>query len=245
MSKAPPHLVVQGLRKDYPAPGGGMRTLFSGLDFELPKSDRLAILGRNGQGKSTLIKILGGVLAATAGTVSWGMSASWPLGLAGGFQGGLSGMDNIRFISRIYGRPMDEILERAEGFAELGPALSMPMKHYSSGMRARLAFGLSLAIEFDCYLIDEVIAVGDASFREKCEHELFARRADRAFIIASHDLPFLKHVCNRGLIIEGGQAKLFEDIDLAVDIYAAMSERLSEEAEGRLSLKPLAPVGGR
>ena len=118
-----------------------------------------------------------------------------------------------------------EVIARTEGFAELGSALAMPIKHYSSGMRARLAFGLSLAIDFDCYLIDEIIAVGDLRFREKCEHELFERRAHKAFVIASHDTAFLKATCERAIIVEGGRAKLFEDMDVALEIYAALNER--------------------
>jgi capsular polysaccharide transport system ATP-binding protein len=236
-------LTVRDLTKIYPASGGGDHVLFDGLSFDLAPGGRLAVLGRNGQGKSTLIKILGGVLWPTAGRIDWGMEPSWPIGFGGGFQGGLSGLDNIRFVSRIYGRPIKEVIEHTEGFAELGEALKMPVKHYSSGMRARLAFGLSLAIEFDCYLIDEVIAVGDAGFRDKCERELFGRRADRAFIIASHDVEFIRHSCNRAIIIEGGRAKLFEDIDLAIDIYAGIGARNAEaEAAARAfhRVEPLA-----
>ncbi len=216
-------LTVSGLGKRFPREEGGEKVLFDDLSFSLPANGRLAVLGRNGQGKSTLIKILGGVLWPTQGSVDWSMNPSWPIGLGGGFQGGLTGMDNVRFISRIYGRPIEETARRTEEFAQLGESLREPVKHYSSGMRARLAFGLSLAIEFDCYLIDEVIAVGDARFREKCQTELFDKRGGRAFIIASHDLGFLKATCDRALIIENGRAKLFDDIDMALDIYASLS----------------------
>lgn len=216
-------LRVENLTKRFPGEHGD-RVLFNDLSFELSRRGRLAVLGRNGQGKSTLIKILGGVLYPSAGRVSWGMRASWPLGFGGGFQGGLTGIDNIRFIARIYDRPIDETAELVERFAELGDQLAIPVKYYSSGMRARLAFGLSLAIDFDCYLIDEVIAVGDGVFRQKCERELFEHRGDRAFIIASHDLGFIKSHCDRAIIIERGRAKIFEDIGLAVDIYAALCD---------------------
>ena len=205
---------------------GAPWVLFSDLSFDLPPSGRLGILGRNGQGKSTLIKILGGVLEPSAGSVRWGrdVRCSWPLGLAGGFQGGMTGMDNIRFIARIYGHPIERLVESIDSFAELGDALTMPMKHFSSGMRARLAFGLALAIDFDCYLIDEVIAVGDALFREKCEQELFGERADRAFVIASHDLEMLKETCTRGIVVDGGRAHVFDDIGPAVEAYRALSD---------------------
>jgi capsular polysaccharide transport system ATP-binding protein len=216
-------LVARGLTKVYPL-DGRPRTLFRDLSFDLERSGRLALLGRNGQGKSTLIKILGGVVAPTAGYAKWAMSCSWPLGFGGAFQGGMTGLDNIRFLARIYRRPAKEMIERVDDFAALGKALGMPMKYYSSGMRARLAFGLSIAIEFDCYLIDEVISVGDVLFRERCEQELFNARADRAFIIASHDLEFLRKTCSRAIVIESGRAKMFDDINLAIDVYVAISE---------------------
>jgi capsular polysaccharide transport system ATP-binding protein len=216
-------LTVRGLTKQYPLEGRP-RTLFRDLSFDLPRDGRLALLGRNGQGKSTLIKILGGVVWPTAGDVRWSMSCSWPLGFGGAFQGGMTGLDNIRFLARIYRRDVRDLIGRVDDFAELGKALSMPVKYYSSGMRARLGFGLSLAIEFDCYLIDEVIAVGDALFRNKCEDELFNVRADRAFVIASHDLGFLRHTCKQGIVIEDGRAKLFNDIDLSIDIYTSVWE---------------------
>jgi capsular polysaccharide transport system ATP-binding protein len=220
-------LEVRELAKVYPTTVGP-RLIFSGLSFELGRSDRLAVLGRNGQGKSTLLKILGGVTAATRGDVRWSMTNSWPLGFGGAFQGGMTGLDNIRFIARIYDRPIERTTALVEAFAELGDQLAEPVRFYSSGMRARLAFGLSLAIEFDCYLIDEVFAVGDALFREKCERELFNHRADRSFIVASHDLNFVRAHCDRALVIERGRVKSFDDIELAIDIYNSICE------EGRL-----------
>ena len=209
-------LRVENLGKTY---HGRSQPLFSGLNLDLTRSGRLAILGRNGQGKSTFIKMLGGILPVSEGRIHWGMSASWPIGFGGGFQGSLSGLDNIRFLSRLYRKDYATTLARVDDFAELGPSLKLPVKHYSSGMRARLAFGLSLAIEFDCYLIDELVAVGDARFQQKCQQELFQARGDRAFIMASHDTALISSYCDRALIIESGKAKLFEDVAEAVDIY--------------------------
>jgi capsular polysaccharide transport system ATP-binding protein len=227
-------LVVRDLAKHF-LRHGEPRYLFRGLSFELSRRGRLAVLGRNGQGKSTLIKILGGVLQPTSGVVAWNMSASWPLGFAGGFQGGMTGLDNIKFLARIYQREPEALLQRVEAFAELGDALTMPVKYYSSGMRARLAFGLSLAIEFDCYLIDEVISVGDALFWRKCEQELFDKRADRSFIVASHDLRFVRDNCRSALIVEGGRAKMFRDVDVAIDVYCALCEEEVSTNPGRLA----------
>ena len=211
-----PGLRVAGVGKTF---HGQTKPVFSNLDFTLGRSGRLAILGRNGQGKSTLIKMLGGVLPATEGDIDWRMSASWPIGFGGGFQGSLSGLDNVRFLARLYAKDYKETLERVDDFAELGRSLRLPVKHYSSGMRARLAFGLSLAIEFDCYLIDELVAVGDARFQQKCQEELFTHRKDRAFMMASHDTHLVAHYCDRALIIESGRGKIFEDVEEAVDVY--------------------------
>lgn len=209
-------LRVSGLTKTFRHAG---RTLFSDLGFELERDGRLAILGRNGQGKSTLIKLLGGALPATRGLIDWRMTSSWPIGFSGGFQGSLTGIDNIRFLARLYEKDFRETLERVDDFAELGPALKEPAKHYSSGMRARLAFGLSLAIEFDCYLIDELVAVGDTKFQRKCNDELFNKRSNRAFMIASHNNRLVANVCDRALLIESGQARIFDDVQEALDIY--------------------------
>jgi capsular polysaccharide transport system ATP-binding protein len=213
-------LSVRGLTQQFYL-HGRPRTLFSDLSFDLERGERLAVLGRNGQGKSTLIKILGGVLEPTAGQVTWGMTASWPMAFTGAFQGSLTGMDNILFVSRIYRRPSAEVIRRTEDFAQLGRALTQPIKYYSTGMRARLAFGLSLAIDFDCYLIDEVLAVGDVSFQDKCRDELFNKRSNKAFVIASHDLHTIQSICERAIIIDGGQATLFDNIDAAIE--AALS----------------------
>jgi capsular polysaccharide transport system ATP-binding protein len=216
-------LRVRDLSKTYISESGPRR-LFSGLSFDLGRNERLAILGRNGQGKSTLIKVLGGVVAPTEGSIKWSMTSSWPLGFGGGFQGWLTGLDNIRFIARIYDRPVDRTIALVEDFAQLGKQLNDQVRFYSSGMRARLAFGLSLAIEFECYLIDEVISVGDILFQSKCRTELFETRAHRSFIMASHDMEMLRRHCDRAIIVKRGHAKVFDDLDLAIDIYTSICE---------------------
>lgn len=214
-------LVATGISKVF-VESGRQKVLYEDLSFAVRKGEKLAVLGRNGQGKSTLIKILGGVTTPTRGRVDRRMSVSWPIGFAGGFQGSLTGFDNVLFISRIYGRPFEDVLSYVEWFAELGEDLFAPVKTYSSGMRARLAFGLSLAIEFECYLIDEVMAVGDSRFTERSQSELFDRRKDRAFVIASHDIGFLQRTCDRAIIIHQGRAKIIENIDTACEIYMAL-----------------------
>jgi capsular polysaccharide transport system ATP-binding protein len=212
---------VLDIVKDYPVHGGSRRVL-DRISFDLAPGERLAVLGRNGAGKSTLVRIMGGVEDPTTGVIERGMSISWPLGLNGGFQGSLSGLDNVRFVSRIYNRPFAEVRDYVEYFSELGRFLYEPVKTYSSGMRARLAFGLSLAIDFDCYLIDEVILVGDQRFQARCHSELFDRRADRAMFIVSHDANILRQYCNSAMVLHRGRAKRFDDVQLALDVYAAL-----------------------
>lgn len=213
-------LEVRGLSKIYRQAG---RTVFKDLSFTVGRSDRLAILGRNGQGKSTLIKMLGGVLPPTSGQIDWHMTSSWPIGFSGGFQGSLTGLDNVRFLSRLHRTDYRETLERVDDFAELGSSLKEPVKHFSSGMRARLAFGLSLAIEFDCYLVDELVAVGDARFQRKCNEELFSKRADRAFLIASHNLNLIRTYCDTALVLHSEKVSIFNNIDEAIDFYGTLS----------------------
>jgi capsular polysaccharide transport system ATP-binding protein len=147
------------------------------------------------------------------------MSVSWPLAFGGAFQGSLSGIDNLRFICRIYGLDYASTRAFVEDFAELGKQMGEPVKTYSSGMRARLAFALTIAIEFDCYLIDEVIMVGDARFTKRCEEELFGKRSDRSIILVSHNTHFIKDTCDSAALINNGRLEMYDTIDSAVDAY--------------------------
>lgn len=211
-------IICKNLRKSYPM-GSGRKHVLDGVDLHIAPGEKVGLLGRNGAGKSTLIKLIGGVELPTAGHVRRQMSVSWPLGFGGGFQGGLTGYDNARFIARIYGKDYQDIREFVDDFTELGRQLSMPVKTYSSGMRARLAFALSLVIEFDCYLIDEVILVGDQNFQRKCHEELFEKRADRALLLASHSAEIIRDYCNRALIISDGKVSAYDDVTEALAVY--------------------------
>ncbi|WP_150295319.1 ABC transporter ATP-binding protein [Sphingobium estronivorans] len=199
--------------------GSNRKQVLNNINLVVERGDRVALLGRNGAGKSTLIKLIGGVEMPTSGKVVRNMAVSWPLGFAGGFQGSLTGYDNARFIARIYQRDYSEIRDFVEDFTELGKQLKTPVKTYSSGMRARLAFALSLAIEFDCYLIDEIILVGDQNFNRKCHYELFEKRRDRTMILASHSPHVIRQLCNRAVIIHNGEASEYNDVNLAVEKY--------------------------
>jgi capsular polysaccharide transport system ATP-binding protein len=189
------------------------------VSFTMNRGEKLGLVGRNGAGKSTLIRLISGVEEPTVGAIERQMSVSWPVGLAGGFAPGLTGNDNIRFICRIYNKPIKLVHEYVEDFAQLGKFLSEPVRTYSSGMRARLNFAMSLAIDFDCYLIDEIIAVGDQRFVRRSHAELFEKRADRSLILASHSLETLRTYCSRALLIDGGRIQIFEDLDAALDAY--------------------------
>ncbi len=157
-------------------PRGRVHRVLSGISCTVAKGEKLALLGRNGSGKSTFIRLLGGIELPTSGTIERTMTVSWPIGLVGGVHPFLTGNDNMRFIARIYNKPFDEIKAYVEDFAELGKFLSEPLRIYSTGMRARFVFALSLAIDFDCYLIDEVIAAGDQRFMRRSHEELFEKR---------------------------------------------------------------------
>jgi capsular polysaccharide transport system ATP-binding protein len=202
--------------------GSHRKQVLNNVNLSVEPGDRVALLGRNGAGKSTLIKLIGGVEMPTSGKIVRKMSVSWPLGFSGGFQGSLTGYDNARFIARIYRREYAAIRAFIEDFTELGRQLRMPVKTYSSGMRARLAFGLSLAIEFDCYLIDEIIMVGDQNFNQKCQYELLEKRKGRTMILASHSVDLVQKLCNKAILINGGKADTYQDVNAAIDNYTLL-----------------------
>ena len=212
---------VEHVSKRYPT-RSGWRDVLKDVSFTLNKGEKVGILGRNGAGKSTLIRLVSGVEPPTTGEIKRTMSISWPLAFTGAFQGSLTGMDNLRFICRIYDVDMDYVRDFTEDFSELGQYLYEPVKRYSSGMKARLAFALSLAVEFDCYLIDEVIAVGDSRFADKCKYELFERRKDRSIILVSHSYSAMKQYCDNAMVLDAGRMYHFDNMDAAYQHYNAL-----------------------
>lgn len=208
------------IMKEYPVREGN-RTVLDNINFRLEKGEKIGILGRNGSGKSTLIRLISEAEHPTRGQIFRDMSISWPLAYGGAFQGSLTGVDNLYFICRIYGIDPKKTLSFVEEFAELGRYLKEPIKKYSSGMRARLAFALSMAVEFDCFLIDEVVSVGDQRFHEKCHQELFINRGDRAMIIVSHDVNFVRAHCDKASVLDQGKLINFDDLDSAFAYYDA------------------------
>ena len=212
---------LENVVKEYPVKNG-KRTVLNNINLTINSGEKIGILGRNGAGKSTLVRILGGVELPTSGKIVRDMSISWPIAFAGAFQGSLTGADNVRFVCRVYNTDFKEAMKKVEDFAELGKYLHEPVKVYSSGMRARLAFAISLAIEFDCYLIDEVLSVGDANFHRKCEIELFEKRADRSMIIVSHELHNIKDYCTKTAVLDKGKLTLFDDINESLGVYNSL-----------------------
>ena len=211
-------IIVDNVSKRY-ITRKGYKTVLNNISFTLQRGEKLGILGRNGAGKSTLIRLISEIEKPTSGTIKRSMTISWPLAFSGAFQGSLTGMDNLRFICRIYQNDIKKAKEYVENFAELGDYLYEPIKKYSSGMRARLAFALSLSIEFDCYLIDEVIAVGDSRFTQKCKNELFENKKDRSLILVSHNMNAIKSYCDKAMVLEEGLLHQFETIDEAYQYH--------------------------
>ena len=196
-----------------------LKPVFNNLNFRIDRGDAIGICGANGAGKSTLMRMLAGVEPQTGGKIVRTMSTSWPIGFTSAFQMGLTGADNARFIARIYDRDEDEVLTKVEDFAELGDYLFQPVRTYSTGMQARLAFGVSLTIDFDCYLVDEVTGAGDVRFRDKSENALMERRERAALVMISHDPGTLQQYCTRGAVLYGGALTFFDSISEACEVH--------------------------
>ncbi|WP_047608694.1 ABC transporter ATP-binding protein [Rahnella aquatilis] len=212
---------IENLTKSYRTPKG-RHYVFKDLNVELPSGKSVALIGRNGAGKSTLLRVIGGIDRPDSGKIHTDKTISWPVGLAGGFQGSLTGRENVKFVARLYSTP-DELREKVafvEEFAELGKYFDMPIKTYSSGMKSRLGFGLSMAFKFDYYLVDEVTAVGDARFKQKCADLFKARHKEASFLMVSHSLGSLKEFCDVALFIgRDNKVKYFESVDEAIATY--------------------------
>ena len=217
---------LKNLTKSYVTPKG-RHYVFKNLNAILPENKSVALLGKNGAGKSTLLRIIGGIDYPDYGRVVTNKSISWPVALAGGFQGSLTARQNIRFVARLYTRNEDEVdyvVRFVEEFAEIGKYFDMPIKSYSSGMRSRIGFGLSMAFNFDYYLLDEAGAVGDASFRKKSQLLLDDLKANSNLIIVSHNLKDLIRNCDVAFLVRDGQAEYFDNMKDAVEVYKAHAQ---------------------
>lgn len=209
---------IENVTKRYGTRHGDV-TVLDDVNLTIRPGEKVGILGRNGAGKSTIIRLISGAERPSAGRIRRSMSVSWPLAFGGAFQGTLTGLDNLRFICRVYGTSADDKVEFVQEFSELGRYLREPVKTYSAGMRARLAFAISMVVEFDCFLIDEIVAVGDSRFHEKCRVELFEKRKDRAMIIVSHDPGYIRMHCQHAAVLTKGKLVAFDEVDAAFAFY--------------------------
>lgn len=215
-------IALHGVTKIYRAAGQATAVL-DHIDATFASGESVGVLGKNGAGKSTLLRILGGAELPDAGHVVRSGRISWPIGFAGGFHPSLSGEENCKFVARVYHADVRQVVEFAREFADIGKHFRAPIRTYSSGMRARLAFGLSMAIDFDVYLVDEVTAVGDTKFQERC-HAAFRERRERSSIImVSHNLDTLRDYCSRCAVMHAGKLHFFDSVDDASAMYEAVS----------------------
>ena len=207
---------LNNLCKSYPVPGGS-KAIVDRVTATLPSDISVALLGPNGAGKSTLLGMIAGTIRPSFGEVVTQSNISCPVGFAGSFHPDLTGAQNARFVARIYGADSDQVVEFVQEFSELGAHLGMPFRTYSAGMKARLSFGVSMAIPFDTYLVDEVTSVGDGAFRQKSIAILEERLQTSGAIVVSHSPPMIRRLCRAAAVLSDGQLTLFDDVDEALD----------------------------
>ncbi|AZR95283.1 ABC transporter ATP-binding protein [Bordetella trematum] len=213
---------LRNVTKSYVHHKGGRRVIFRDLSFVVPAGRNIALIGKNGAGKSTLMRLLGGLDVPDRGEIITDKTISWPVGLSGGFQGSLTGRENVKFISRVQGmvgEDMRRVVRSVQDFAEIGEYFDLPVKTYSSGMRGRVAFGLSLAFEFDYYLVDEAMSVGDAHFRDKAVKAFKDRVGRSNIILVTHGMGQVRKMCDFVLLLRDGKVHPYEDVEEGIAAY--------------------------
>ena len=214
---------LRNVTKSYLTPNG-RRYVFRNLSLAIPPGKNIGLIGRNGAGKSTLMRLLGGADVPDSGTIITDRSISWPVGLTGGFQGSMTGRDNIKFVCRVYGATGDAMRKKiryVQEFAEIGDWIDEPIKTYSSGMRSRVAFGLSMAFDFDYYLIDEVMSVGDAQFKRKC-NEVFQEKLQKSnVVLVTHTMSEVEKLCDVVLLVRNGEIQVYDDVSEGIKAYSS------------------------
>jgi len=212
---------LEGLKKSFWV--NGHRTVIAdGITQEFPSGQSVALMGRNGAGKSTLLQIIAGTMAADAGRVVSDGTISWQVGFGGSFHAEMTGAQNTRFVARVYGVDTDELVAFVEDFAELGEHFYMPVRSYSSGMRSRLAFGVSMGIPFDTYLVDETMAVGDPAFRRRSRAVFMDRMKQASAFVVSHEPAQLRQLCSSGCVLDRGRITYYPDLEDAIAVHAKM-----------------------
>jgi capsular polysaccharide transport system ATP-binding protein len=208
-------ITFQHVHKSFDA-GGSHKVVANDINAVFPSGVCVALLGRNGAGKSTLMQMVGGTVKPDSGLISVQGSISWPVGFAGSFHRDLTGAQNTRFIARVYGIDTDSLLEFVKDFAELDNHFHMPVRSYSSGMRSRLAFGISIGIPFDTYLVDEVTSVGDAAFKLKSRLVFLERLKTSGAVVITHSMPQVRKMCDTGAVLENGNLYYYENLEEAI-----------------------------
>lgn len=212
---------LRNVTKSYLTPKG-RRYVFRNLSLSIPPGKNIGLIGRNGAGKSTLMRLLGAADIPDSGSVVTDKSISWPVGLTGGFQGSMTGRENIKFVCRVYGAVGDDMREKiryVQEFAEIGDWIDEPIKTYSSGMRSRVAFGLSMAFDFDYYLIDEVMSVGDAQFKRKCVDVFQEKLQQSKVVLVTHNMNEVQKICDIVLLVRDGEIQVYEDVAEGIKAY--------------------------
>ena len=200
---------------------GRKKVVARNVNVDLPTGKSVGLLGRNGAGKTTLLQMIAGTMDPTSGRILSNGTVSYPVGFAGSFHPDLTGAQNTRFVARIYGVDTEELIDFVEDFAELGKHFHLPFRSYSSGMRSRLSFGVSMGIPFDTYLVDEVTSVGDAAFKQKSSDLFRARMNDAGALFVSHSTSMIKELCDMAAVLENGQLTLYDDVDEAIAAHNA------------------------
>jgi capsular polysaccharide transport system ATP-binding protein len=214
-------IIVDDVHKRYQTDHGPGKWVLQGVSFTIPPKLSVGLIGVNGAGKSTLLRLVGGVDQPNKGRIERHCRVSWPMGFGGGLQGSLTGRQNAKFVCRIHGHDADipDRIAYIQDFAAIGDAFDEPIKTYSSGMKSRLQFALSLAFDFDVYISDEVTATGDAAFKKKAA-DAFKNLADHAsLIMVSHGEGTLRQFCTAGIWIHEGKAHWFDQIGDALKAY--------------------------
>lgn len=208
------HYYLNGVRK----------VVANNIDFTFPEGEIVGLLGANGAGKSTMLQMISGSVSPSSGEIICRGTVSWPVGFAGSFHGDLSGAQNVKFVARVYGVDTDEMVHFTKTFSQLGSHFHLPVRTYSSGMKSRLAFAMSMAVKFDTYLIDEITAVGDGSFQKKSEAILAERLESSGAIIVSHSMGMMQRTCQSGVVLQNGRFFYYKKIDRAIEHYTSMME---------------------
>lgn len=220
---------LENLTKIY-STDGKVKCVADTINAVFPSGRCVGLLGRNGAGKSTLLRLIAGTADPTSGRVRTLGSMSWPVGFAGSFHPEMTGFQNTRFLARVYGVDTDMLVDFVEDFAELGDHFNLPCRTYSSGMRSRLAFGISMGIHFDTYLVDEVTAVGDSAFRKKSEAVFAHRLENSGAVVVAHGTGLLKRLCDMGAVLENGKLTLYDSIDDAIEVHKENSATVGANA---------------